>query len=135
MSLRWRWMSRTTWRCTRWKRWSPMSGQRLIVLTLDFSSFTQSLVLVIIHVFHLTSKMFFAMGDDLSYGLNTLGPLCLWQCFLPQGVLTNRIHAQVAKSSFPFDFNTISRGTTTEYSLQDLEEMYCVKIWTISGPF
>ena len=25
--------------------------------------------------------MFFAMGDDLSYGLNTLGPLCLWQCF------------------------------------------------------
>ena len=22
-----------------------------------------------------------AMGDDLSYGLNTLGPLCLWQCF------------------------------------------------------
>ena len=20
------------------------------------------------------------MGDDLSYGLNTLGPLCLWQC-------------------------------------------------------
>ena len=25
--------------------------------------------------------MIFAMGDDLSYGLNTLGPLCLWQCF------------------------------------------------------
>ena len=25
--------------------------------------------------------MLFAMGDDLSYGLNTLGPLCLWQCF------------------------------------------------------
>ena len=24
--------------------------------------------------------MIFAMGDDLSYGLNTLGPLCLWQC-------------------------------------------------------
>ena len=23
------------------------------------------------------------MGDDLSYGLNTLGPLCLWQCFYP----------------------------------------------------
>ena len=21
-----------------------------------------------------------AIGDDLSYGLNTLGPLCLWQC-------------------------------------------------------
>ena len=21
------------------------------------------------------------MGDDLSYGLNTLGPLCLWKCF------------------------------------------------------
>ena len=26
--------------------------------------------------------MIFAMGDDLSYGLNTLGPLCLWQCLL-----------------------------------------------------
>ena len=24
--------------------------------------------------------MLFFMGDDLSYGLNTLGPLCLWQC-------------------------------------------------------
>ena len=22
------------------------------------------------------------MGDDLSNGLNTLGPLCLWQCFM-----------------------------------------------------
>ena len=22
------------------------------------------------------------MGDDLSYGLNTLGPLCLWQCLM-----------------------------------------------------
>ena len=28
----------------------------------------------------LVIKMLFAMGDDLSYGLNTLGPLCLWQC-------------------------------------------------------
>ena len=28
--------------------------------------------------FHLL--IFFAMGDDFSYGLNTLGPLCLWQC-------------------------------------------------------
>ena len=37
-------------------------------------------VFVIRHVFHFTSEMFFAMGDDLSYGLNTLGPLCLWQC-------------------------------------------------------
>ena len=26
--------------------------------------------------------MLFSMGDDLSYGLNTLGPLCLWQCFI-----------------------------------------------------
>ena len=25
--------------------------------------------------------MLFAKGDDLSYGLNTLGPLCLWQCY------------------------------------------------------
>ena len=28
--------------------------------------------------FHLLN--YFAMGDDLSYELNTLGPLCLWQC-------------------------------------------------------
>ena len=26
--------------------------------------------------------MLFAMGDDFSYGLNTLGPLCLWQCLI-----------------------------------------------------
>ena len=24
------------------------------------------------------------MCDDLSYGLNTLGPLCLWQCYFDQ---------------------------------------------------
>merc|ERR1711994_1232984 len=24
----------------------------------------------------------FCCWDDFSYGLNTLGPLCLWQCFL-----------------------------------------------------
>ena len=66
-----------------WKRWSPRSGQRLIVLILDLSSFRHfRLVLVIGHVFHFTSKMFFAMGDDSSYGLNTLGSLCLWQCFI-----------------------------------------------------
>ena len=47
-----------------------------------FEFLTSSLVLVIRHVFHFTSKMFFAMGDDLSYGLNTLGPLCLWQCLM-----------------------------------------------------
>ena len=27
------------------------------------------------------------MGDDLSYGLNTLGPLCLWQCFFKLNVM------------------------------------------------
>ena len=48
-----------------------------------FEFLTSSLVLVIRHVFHFTSKMFFfSMGDDLSYGLNTLGPLCLWQCLI-----------------------------------------------------
>ena len=52
----------------------------------DHPSFTPSLVLVIRHVFHFTSKMLFAMGDDLSYGLNTLGPLCLWQCFKDKSV-------------------------------------------------
>ena len=31
--------------------------------------------------------MFFAMGDDLSYGLNTLGPLCLWQCLFRLSLL------------------------------------------------
>ena len=31
--------------------------------------------------FNLFVKVLFAMGDDLSYGLNTLGPLCLWQCY------------------------------------------------------
>ena len=49
-----------------------------------FEFLSPSLVLVIRHVFHFTSKMFFAMGDDLSYGLNTLGPLCLWQCLTPK---------------------------------------------------
>ena len=71
-------MSRRTGRCTRWERWSPRSGQRLKVLTLDFSS----LVLLIIRVFQFICKMLFVMGDDLSYGLNTLGPLCLWQCLI-----------------------------------------------------
>ena len=36
----------------------------------------------------LVIKMLFAMGDDLSYGLNTLGPLCLWQCFKRKAVET-----------------------------------------------
>ena len=31
-------------------------------------------------------KMLFAIGDDLSYGLNTLGPLCLWQCFFCKSI-------------------------------------------------
>ena len=82
LSLRWWWMSRTTGRWTRWKRWSPRSGQRLIVLTPDFSildsksgSCNQTCIL-----FH--TKIFFAMCDALSYELNTLGPLCLWQCLL-----------------------------------------------------
>ena len=41
-----------------------------------FEFLTSSLVLVIRHVFHYTSKILFAMGDDLSY--------CLWQCFFDQ---------------------------------------------------
>ena len=65
-----------------------------------FEFLTPSLVLVIIHVFHFTSKMFFAMGDDLSYGLNTLGPLCLWQCFF---VLASNIIQ--ALDSKPGSFN------------------------------
>ena len=38
----------------------------------SISCFCISLFLVI--------KMLLAMGDDFSYGFDTLGPLCLWQC-------------------------------------------------------
>ena len=33
------------------------------------------------------------MGDDLSYGLNTLGPLCLWQCFYYATEMQSSNHA------------------------------------------
>ena len=62
LSLRWWWTSRTTGSCTRWERWSPMSGQRLNVLEMDL-------------LFR------FICRDDSSCMLNSLGPLCLWQCF------------------------------------------------------
>ena len=39
--------------------------------------------------------MFFAMGDDLSYGLNTLGPLCLWQCFV---IISQKARSLLMKS-------------------------------------
>ena len=44
---------------------------------------TQEVVFLVFFVspLFLLIKMLFAIGDDLSYGLNTLGPLCLWQCF------------------------------------------------------
>ena len=43
---------------------------------------TQEVVfLVFLYPLISLNQMLFAMGDDLSYGLNTLGPLCLWQCF------------------------------------------------------
>ena len=32
------------------------------------------------------------MEDDLSYGLNTLGPLCLWQCFIFREYWLTRIY-------------------------------------------
>ena len=48
----------------------------------SISCFFVPLFLVIRLVFHVTSNMLFAIGDDLSYELNTLGPLCLWQCFI-----------------------------------------------------
>ena len=35
--------------------------------------------------------MLFAMSDDLSYGLNTLGPLCLWQCLYSYFILNKNI--------------------------------------------
>ena len=62
---------------------SPLffTGPRCLWIFFRFSCKDySSLVLVIRHVFHFTSKMLFAMGDYLSYGVNTLGPLCLWQC-------------------------------------------------------
>ena len=34
----------------------------------------------------------FCCWDDLSYGLNTLGPLCLWQCFLHPPQSTAILH-------------------------------------------
>ena len=36
------------------------------------------------------------MGDDLSYGLNTLGPLCLWQCFYLNIVWKHKCLIQVS---------------------------------------
>ena len=63
-----------------------------------FEFLTSSLVLVIRHVFHFTSKMLFAMGDDLSYGLNTLGPLCLWQCFLLLTYMFNDFFSLICKA-------------------------------------
>ena len=43
---------------------------------------TQEVVFLVF--LYLLIKMLFAIGDDLNYGLNTLGPLCLWQCFFSQ---------------------------------------------------
>ena len=54
LSLRWWWMGRMTGRST---RWSPMSGERLKVLKLEF-------------IFVLALR------------LNSLGPWCLWQCLI-----------------------------------------------------
>ena len=33
------------------------------------------------------------MGDNLSFGLNTLGPLCLWQCFYYATEMQSSNHA------------------------------------------
>ena len=57
---------------------------------------TPSLVLVMYFISPL--KCFFAMGDDLSYGLNTLGPLCLWQCFI-QKADTGNFRIQLSSST------------------------------------
>ena len=51
-----------TGRCKRSERWSLGSGGKLKVLKLEF-------------VFVLPFR------DNSSFGLNSLGPLCLWQCF------------------------------------------------------
>ena len=55
-----------TGRCTRWERWLPGSGGRLKVLNWNYKSF----------------QLF---RDNSSFGLNILGPLCLWQCFISDG--------------------------------------------------
>ena len=36
------------------------------------------------------------MGDDLSYGLDTLGPLCLWQCLQITANISIGIHLQLS---------------------------------------
>ena len=36
------------------------------------------------------------MGDDLSYGLNTLGPLCLWQCLQITANISIGTHLQLS---------------------------------------
>ena len=46
----------------RWERWSPRSGKRIKVLTLDF--------------------FYFSCRAFSSFRLHSLGLLCLWQCLL-----------------------------------------------------
>ena len=55
-----------TGRCTRWERWLTGSGGPLKVLNWNLQSF----------------QLF---RDNSSFGLNILGPLCLWQCFISDG--------------------------------------------------
>ena len=50
-----------TGRCTRKERWLPGSGGRLKVQKWNLHSFQ-------------------LLRDNSSFGLNILGPLCLWQC-------------------------------------------------------
>ena len=51
-----------TRRCTRWERWLPGNGGGHEVLNWN------------LHLFQL-------LRHNSSFGLNILGPLCLWQCF------------------------------------------------------
>ena len=60
-----------------------MTWSALFDLFFAFEYFykTQEVVFLVFCIpLFLLIKMLFAIGDDLSYGLNTLGPLCLWQC-------------------------------------------------------
>ena len=81
LSLKW-WMTKTTGRWTPWKRWSPRSGQRLIVLTLDFSILDSKSGLCNQTCILFNAKIFFAMCDDWSYepgGTGRLSGSCALQ--------------------------------------------------------
>ena len=77
--------------------------------------------------------MLFAMGDDLSYGLNTLGPLCLWQCFS---------HCRPPKLKYPFFRGSFSHfqkqvgwGTRLGRSNLSIKRIFTSSAWICLARF